>query len=622
MNVKMIKPTIMTAILATTTSALALPDFSAKVPENLTKEAADISSLIIADSDAKTLYVGPAPRKVVTGEFSPAADADHCEMLESLYAMTYRVPTEPQNQWADIAKAGPVSPFFDMNFGNYEYFATLIRAAAAAANAEITYQTQHAREYAAYVKAKDLFDARELAVITIQEHLNALTAHVTSAATMLSVAQGADGVTAARDALREAQERLASEGVALKSELREAIVSRETFRGPYIDAKAAWAPYMPKAMDLSKTLRDLTTTLHTVDALAKEAFATAKETLMREEGRVVGFAAVTTSLYDTEVQDVRAFPSANGYSVVPLPVFDVAIGRSSDKFKAVSDGLGVSIVDYSNVDRGGRQGPGPLTFAMSGRPMLNILYFPKDGLQTIHAPVSRGAYCMGTKGARAISHLSSKQDGRQIPWLELAYRARTSPVFTDSVGMSYQYGVKAAPASVKCELKLESFSDFDRNAGQVTGLFYARAWDDTTHNAANDQGIKCEVKNLAGPGTEDMNEKLAAVEKRYMQDIAAQFILTYGRSWVVSAGDDSVVSAPVRAKALSEMGSSMTSLCGPNPYCKISGLVLKSLDEIFDTRSGSTSRHDNFHGSITRDYSLTTWAQVQGDATIDVEVRP
>ncbi len=634
-----------TAILAATASstAFALPDFKAtsQTLKNISHEAAANPALsgttILKDSDSDVIYVSPATRKVQAGVFSPTADVDNCEPLQSLYAMTYLVPSAPVEQWPDIAKKGPFSPFFDMNFGNEVRYAALADRLVAATQAEVLFQQSHAVEYSEYIRTKDLFDAKKSVVDTLQSKFDGLDARIDRAMKLLEVASTAEEMTSAREALRIAKQERAERFPEFKVTYRKALDELEGARGPFAAADGTWAPYKDKSLDLTKARQNIEDTLAFVNAMSTNAFMASQANLTREENRLVGIAAVTFSLFEKEVDAVRSLPSARNMMVNPLSVYDVSLGGSIEKNSVKSTAvLGANspngaptTFDFTTVDYGRAAGAsetrttGFPTFAnLSGQPFFKTIQAPVSGPQTIRSPVSRGAYCTGTRKRQSDPHTVSGNGGA-TKFNGFRYVARTSPLFADSVGLRYKYAVKAEPVNVNCTLKFNLNSDFTRNAGKVTGLFYSRQWDDTTRNAVANNGITCDVANLVPPGPDSDSRKALIDEltQKYSQEVAAEFILTYGKSWAVATVDSAPIPYSEREKALSKMGTAMLALCGPNLYCQISGLVLKTLDEIFGTTSGNTTRHDEFKVAITRDYRWNGWTEVGGQAAIDLEVK-
>jgi hypothetical protein len=116
-------------------------------------------------------------------------------------------------------------------------------------------------------------------------------------------------------------------------------------------------------------------------------------------------------------------------------------------------------------------------------------------------------------------------------------------------------------------------------------------------------------------------EQLMDLQRKFSQDLAAEFILTYGKSWTVVKGDFAGKGYEDRSHGLADLGASMQLLCGGNVYCQVSSLVLKTVDEIFGNSSGSTSHKEDFHGTITRDFSMSTAITLGGQAAIDLEVK-
>lgn len=616
-------PTV--TVLCFTSLAHALPDpkQSAPVVAAMSHESADnpdlSGAMFFKDADTNVVYVSPGARKVETGTFSPTADADRCEALESFYKFTYAMPDVPASEYAKIAKEQHYSAFFDYYVGDYIRNADILSALADAKNRELNFQNKHGDLFTAYTIAKDFFDEKEGDVIRVQGQIDALQSAITSAITMLSN----DGSQGSRDALNAAKDHYSAESPALRTAMHDALIAREKARGPYMNAKTAWGPYMVEHIDVKKTLADLNDVVAAIEENARVKFSLQEEGLLREEARPVGTVSFTYSLFDKEVSAARGLKSSEGFLVNPLPVYNVSVAPVTDRR---TGNLDVHLMDKSAlwifpkkevqnlpifIDRTGHYLPRPVAMASTD----------PGNLQTLRTTVTRGAYCMGARPKASPVDVVTSDGLRQTVDI-YKYKARTSPMFADSIGFDYAYAVKAEPTSVKCELKIQSIQDFERSSGSINALFYHNSWDDSTRKAVNEQLVKCVVVSLdPGDGSDGRKEQMNRMAQSYSQDVIAEFILTYAKGWTLATDQDRTISTEERAHALANLGANMRMLCGENPYCRIASVSLKTLDEIFNSQSGSTSHHENFQGLITRDYSLTTWSEQYGHAAVELQVK-
>ena len=101
----------------------------------------------------------------------------------------------------------------------------------------------------------------------------------------------------------------------------------------------------------------------------------------------------------------------------------------------------------------------------------------------------------------------------------------------------------------------------------------------------------------------------------------AEFVLTYAKSWSVSSSrPDGSVLTPTRP--FENIGYAVTSICGADPFCFITGVVLKSVDELFGTKAGTTSNTDTLSGTISRSYKENSYRLLHQDQrVVMLEVR-
>jgi len=97
------------------------------------------------------------------------------------------------------------------------------------------------------------------------------------------------------------------------------------------------------------------------------------------------------------------------------------------------------------------------------------------------------------------------------------------------------------------------------------------------------------------------------------------FLTSYAKDWQVTPLRPEVLSADSRL--FSKIGQGVMNLCGSNKYCQISGIVLKSMDELVGARhSGSTSNTTTISGTLSKDYNLNTYMISEGFSNIEMRV--
>ena len=137
-----------------------------------------------------------------------------------------------------------------------------------------------------------------------------------------------------------------------------------------------------------------------------------------------------------------------------------------------------------------------------------------------------------------------------------------------------------------------------------------------------EDGLKCvtdENPSDSAPGSGDGMARLDALRTKALNEITVEFLQTYAKSWRTEVVVNQA--APAHdSKFFSSIGTGLEAICGPNVYCKVTSIVLKSLDEIAGSHSGSTSHKEEFSGKISRNYKEQSFRTVKGDAIIDVIV--
>ena len=641
-----------TAVMSISGAASALPDqhaSSTALVRLQSSAASDVrlkGSQLIQDHDGKMIYVSPATRKEESGVFAAtnSATENQCNILENIYKLTYSVPSSAEDTWRDVAKQGPYSPFFDLAFGNYIRYASLNDAILQAAVSEDTYKQLHKTEYEAYVLQKTLYDKAVGDLNKAKAELDLLDIDIKSAQDLLSIATTPDELANAHAALDAAIAKKAAELPEKKQTYKDAFRAEILLRSPYAQASAAWAPYQANLADMEKRLADVATVAASVRAMATDAFTFAKTTLDAFEGRTVGTAAAAYTIYSDEVSAAAGYLRSAGisdYAVAALPLFEVTNANmpgkteiSETSTKPIFGGstgfnIGIQSVSKANpffASAVMKPTTRPVFTAANGTPIRQLESAPvNQGSGSFSAPVTLGAYCSGSSLHAAETRVVTKADDGSdvVSFTRPLFTRRSTPVLAQAVSLDYKYYVQAEPVNVSCSLTLNSFADFTRSSGHVSGFFYSRSWDDTTRQQVKDSGLECHQVGApigSNPNQADQQAFMDTKMQQMQQEIMAEFILTYGKSWTIST-EMPANPTPDLNHGVGNLGTSLLALCGTNPYCAVTGLVLKSLDEIFGHASGSTSTQDQLSGTISRKYSLSTWRVVPGSAAIDLTVR-
>jgi hypothetical protein len=182
--------------------------------------------------------------------------------------------------------------------------------------------------------------------------------------------------------------------------------------------------------------------------------------------------------------------------------------------------------------------------------------------------------------------------------------------------------VKADPMRVSCTLDVSKSMDYVRNSGEWNFLWWGEKWDDTRRTSSGFNAINCktdENPSDASPNSGDAQARLDALRNKAINEITSEFLMTYAKSWrteIVEAPQN----IPDQTKFFSSLGTGLESICGPNVYCKVTSVVMKSLDEIAGSRSGSTSHQEDFNAVITRNYNEQSFRTLKGVANIDLTV--
>ncbi|HET9241035.1 MAG TPA: hypothetical protein VFO10_27460 [Oligoflexus sp.] len=597
--------------------------------------------------DSKILYVSPSTKKTQSGVYSPVNGAVNCPVLENQFALTYRLPAS--SEFEAKAAAGAYSPYFDLQYGNYYRFGNLINSLATKmASAELL---KAKPEYAAFKIAEEKLKLKDNEIDEVKSQLASLDTAVTTAATLLSVSP-ADQIIAAREALQQAVASRQEKSPGLLTRKAQLEAERIPLQNEYFTAKQAWLPYDADLVRLAEAIDQTQTAMAVVDKVATEVFGRNEKTLQAFETKVIGLASASYSIWGTEAADMQSalaqLPSYSGrnFGVRQLPIFNVTLASTVNP---ASHKAGSTVSsDSPTIDKvtepkntlfriaGAKFGgvlPGIAAPSdnwvfktKAGIPLRPIETKPSAAAGTFQADINQGVYCMGSSDRGTPSSVGSflPIGGIRKAWAidSYSYKPRSQRVMAQSVALNYDYHVKADPMRVSCTLDVSKSMDYVRNSGEWNFLWWGEKWDDTRRTSSGFNGVTCktdENPSDASPNSGDAQARLDALRNKAINEITAEFLMTYAKSWrteVVEAPQN----IPDRTKFFSSLGTGLESICGPNVYCKVTSVVMKSLDEIAGSRSGSTSHHEDFSAVITRNYNEQSFRTLKGNANIDLTV--
>lgn len=597
--------------------------------------------------DPNILYVSPSSKKTQSGVYSPVNGAVNCPVFENQFALTYRLPAA--SEFETKAAQGAYSPYFDLQYGNYYRFGNLITTLGLKiASAELLKEKP---EYAAYKVADDRLKAKDDQIEEVKGRLSQLDQAVNTAATLLSVATP-DQVAGAKEVLQLAVADRASKTPALVSQKAALEAERIPLQDAYFTAKQAWLPYDADLVRLADGITQAETAMAVVDKVANEVFGRNEKTLQAFETKIVGLASASYSIWGTEASAMQAALAqvpwflGKTFGVRQLPIFNVSLSSkiasnahlagsndvsSSPQVDTVLTPKNISFKTFGNKVGDLLSGTALesdiwVFKSKTGKPLRPIKTTPSASSGTFSSDINQGVYCMGSsnRGPAVRSSAFMPIGGiRKAYFIDsYQYRPRPNRVMAQSVALNYNYHVKSDPLRASCRLDVTKSMDYVRNSGEWNFLFWGEKWDDTRRTSDSFNGITCatdENPTDSSPNSGDNQGRLDALRTKAVNEITTEFLMTYAKSWRTEVVD-APQNIPDRSKFFSSIGTGLEAICGPNVYCKVTSVVLKSFDEIAGSRSGSTSHQEEFKGVITRNYNEQSFRTIPGDAVIDVVV--
>ncbi len=590
---------------------------------------------IIGDRDANNIvYVRPTS-KTFTGDFAQVGGSVSCHELHENRIATFRYPNETEIPRV-ISNSMPYSPAFEANFG------------VAARNSKITndiqeirsdilkYTREHKDIYGTYQKAKALYEGKKARLDVIESKDRTLDSKLNS---QLAMAMSQDERTLIIAEYRQSKRDLAHDLAFLSMEVDNAHLE-------YAEALEDWAPYKDELEWLEKAEDSLVRSYDRLQRISIESLRRSKELIDVLETRPIGYATASYSFNaNSEIENLRsAINELNlpAYNVLALPVFDVRLNTGInismngrvDNFNYQYETYNFpSQLDLSHPDAREKTFNYPNTKLSDQNGEGNILVNYPDmegsfgGARAFKFPVTLGAFC-GYPKSKKVTYSFTNDEGyvHQEDVMQTVYEspAPEQAIFAQHVGLRYKFFEAAAPIKGKCRMDIKQASNYHRSRGSKSSWRWFKKvthrWDDTTHNLANEMGIKCEITEAPSSiKEEDMKQASDELKNMLYQDMYSMFIMTYAKDY------DLEVAVPTHAEGkpqvFGNLGNGIMNICGHNKGCQIANVVLKSLDDLVGVRhSGSTSSRITSTGVLQREMSLNTFIVNEGAANFEMRV--
>ncbi|MCX4028270.1 hypothetical protein H0A36_06240 [Endozoicomonas sp. SM1973] len=595
---------------------------------------------ILGDHDPrlKVLYVSPSSKKTQTGSFE-INSTPGCNYLQGQYNITYNMPS---GDLQAAAKAGPFSPYFDSQFGNYVRQTTILDKMANKIAEIDRLKEKNKTIVAKYTKYKFEFDTAQADFDKADSELKALSSKITELISLLGLATDEEEIAALKEAIAEAKQNAKEKTPEAKAAYKEAYKRLIKVRPLYSQALGDYQAAIPNIEEIEQQISTLSRIFVTFNNSSIEAWDRSEEIRQKLETTPVGIAAASYSIWGQEETLLRAavnrYSSINhffhGYTVSRLPIFNIK-GHAKRDMKINNNvsgsTIGTSTLSHSTVGDTGN------SHAVSTNTDVPEHMFTKDGATVepeaktlknngagnFRNVVTRGAYCTGSstpqqnivKAEYKTSNYSFNPE-ITVPY----YKSRSSNVLAQTVAFDYDYFVKTDPINVSCRLDIEKFQSFIASKGSSGFLFWRKSWSETERKRIDKSGMKCDVDispSGANPDPLKERQRIEDIRQMMIKEIAAEFILTYAKSWKISQNSP-VVPNGEGAKAA---GTALMSLCGGNMYCQVGSIILKNGAELFGSNKGRTKNKDFLKGVISRHYKEQSFTINHGTAVVDVNVR-
>ncbi|HXW52794.1 MAG TPA: hypothetical protein VEL47_01685, partial [Myxococcota bacterium] len=560
------------------------------------------------------------------------------------YDLTYLMPNVPVKDYVEFARRGPYSPFFDTKLGNYVRQSNILNLIAEKAGEIERIKSNHKEIVAAYERVKLAFDEAQKELQAAEAAYSSLSKRLDTLNNRLLDASNEEEKAELRKALDEATKAKEKEGPEYNERLRTARKQFYRITPEYVEAKSVYDTAVPNIDILRTEIVSLVAIFETINSLSANNFAANERSLQAFETTTVGTATASYSIWSDEEARLRNVLSTYGrresyfrnHSVARLPIHNIRLKKpqSISTQGSISGGLnGSTSISFASVGAksdslvvaDGAQSTSYPIFTKDNQfvtPEMKTL--SGDGAGTYSNLVTRGALCTGNSQARYNWPVKTvfNSGGHQstIEFKVYGFKPRTSNVLAQSIALEYDYYVRSEPTGANCTLNINKFRSFVTDNGSSGFLFWRTSWSQAERQQIEQSGINCHIllsPNGENPDYKEQAKQVEALRQAMMQEIAAEFILTYAKQWDVSQRQGAL---PKNRDALVTAGNALESLCGTNVYCALASIALKSGDELFGSHADRIKNRDYLSGTIRRSYDETSWTLSFGQAVIDLFV--
>jgi len=620
-----------------TTNAWALPDPRKPIP--LTQWGILLGDTggakLLLDDKEPTLYVGPKAEKTTEGTFAFIGGSISCADLDRMRSVTYRYP-EDSEVTTVVDSGSAYSPAFDANFGIMARSRGLLERIAEAKLKSTEFAELHKSEYGAYVSTRELQEVLATELLSIDASLTQAQQQFSNA--LLSLPSTLQGVE--RDAeITRLREFYVADVKDLNRRRTDVSTRQAAAMQDYVKALRSWAPFRDKFEMLNTVETSLSTSYANLQALALSSLERSQTVIEKLELKPIGTANVAYNILGDEVDRVREVLTIRGapLGVAALPIFDVQLNSGVSKSLSGVSGstlnsdysLTTLLLPASTRTRAGEPVAKDSGFTTAAGQPISLIYGDDattfGGSGAFETIVNQGAYCGApTVNKRDFTYVSNGKTTSGRAYVT-TYESPRGNVLSQAVALKYKFYAKAEPISGACTIKVGKMADYWRTAGSSKSWSFrgssSRSWDDSKLTYRDNMGLDCNLKKRPiGPNAAESQRMNDALEKALYDDMFAMFVMQYGKEYKLTQGKPPAT--PGESHPLASVGTAVLSLCGSNPYCAVTGIVLKGVDELVGARhSGSTSSAIDVQGTIGRSFDTDGYFIAEGTSTVNMIVK-
>lgn len=600
---------------------------------------------ILGDDHADLLYISPSSKKAHAGAFQQLANPA-CHILKNHYDLTYLMPDVPVEDYAEFAKKGPFTPFFDTRVGNYVRYASIINRMTNKMDEISQLKSKNSKIVEEFEIARANFEQAQAEYNDADAAYGELIRKIQSLVDLLGHTNDDEKRARIREAIDEANRIMDQEGPKREERLSKAINEINRVRPIYVSTRAAYNAAIPNIEDLNEQVASLFKIFEHINNVAMSNFVANEKSLQDFESSTVGIAKASYSIWGDEesrLQNVLSSfnlerPYFRQYGAARLPIHNIRLkkpkgiemsGAVSGSFLSgdtstvitnmgsTSDGMLIG-----NVTKASKY---PIFIKDDEQVTPAIQTLSGDGAGTYNNLVTRGSFCTGNSKRRSWmveSQFMVDESPIKSRFEVYSYQPRTTNILAQSVALEYDFYVRSKPIKVDCSLDVSRFRTFTATSGSSGILFWRKSWSSADRTRADNSGIVCQVNvSPSGdyPNYKEQNEYAQSIQQAMMQEIAAEYILTYAKSWEIYRYQPAVPDINP-GKGAYKAGTALMALCGTNIYCAIGGIILKTGNELFGSHSHRDTNYDHLTGKIHRSYEENSWTTSSGQAVIDLTV--